>query len=136
MAKFKSDTQRKEFEAWLKEQATAILLCANLSHYLLRAINSVPSMPSAEMAIETDTKYLEVTLTYSEDHCSADWYAKELDDTLMVLCHEIAHIPTTEFINGLHIDNNAKTITYHDERLTEHVSRWLHKAYLAQTNES
>lgn len=129
--KFPNVAERVAFEQFVRNHATFILQCGGLNHYILRTLTGKPNIPGAEMTIDTDTKYLEINICYSEMDVARDWQDKDYFDLLRVLCHECTHIVTTEFVNALHIDNKANTISHHDERMTEHTSRWLLAAYVA-----
>lgn len=130
--KFKSAVEKLAFEQFLENHAAHILQVAGLNNYILRHLQWYATLgKNVEMSVEVDLRYLDITINYSEDACAIDWNKPDYEDLLRVLCHEITHIITTEFIESVYIENDPKFVEHQEERLTEHVSRWLYAAYVA-----
>lgn len=128
--KFNSRKDRDEFNSFVWAHVGKILSCGNLGHFEMRTLQSVPGEVSeggqVAMHIEVDHKYMFFTLTYHDHYAAKAWEEKDYEELLKTLCHEMAHILTTEPMENLKMTGK---VSYHFERLTESVSRWLYTIY-------
>lgn len=130
--KFKSEKERVEFEAFVKRHVAHIKSLAKLDLFLFRTLQRHERLeaPNA-MEIETDYKYFEFILIYSEDYAYRHFFEEfNVPELLQTLCHEIAHIATSEAWDALRFDSPIDKQSFYFERSTQITSMWLYELYL------
>lgn len=127
--KFVNAAERVIVQTFLTRHMELILQCGSLSHYFLESVNAGEEMGETAMEVEIMVKYLGFNLNYNEEYVAELWHKKDYARLLRVMCHECAHLATIEFVHSVHIESKDSTVSLHEERLTEHVSRWLLAAY-------
>lgn len=135
--KFNSKKDRTEFNNFVWGHVGKILHCGNLGHFEMRTLQSVPGEVNKDgsqvaMHIEVNHKYMQFTLTYHDHYAARAWEEQDYEELLKTLCHEMAHILTTEPQERLKMTGQ---VSYHFERLTESVSRWLYELYRKYMND-
>lgn len=83
----------------------------------------------SKMTSVTDYEYLYCTIRYNKHLLSKSFKNKCYQYIIGLLCHEVTHIITGEAfdINKIKYSGDGK---YYQERLTEHVSRFIYKIYI------
>lgn len=86
------------------------------------------------MNIEIDHRYMEGLIRIDTKRAMLNMVNGAQDVILAALCHEIAHLVTSEMVNPFawkgEVDPNPKKIKEHfEERVTETVSRWALRLY-------
>lgn len=133
MSKFKSKKIQVQFESFLENHLAHVLDCAQLAHFMVRArkrfcADESETAPAA-MTIEVDHKYLQLVISYESNYAARMWEEKDHEELIRTICHEVAHLVTTEAESKLVFISNSKEKSYYFERMTEHTSRWLYGYY-------
>lgn len=126
--------EREKFHQFLSNHLYNIRNASHLTHYNLKYKrgdkddSDFKGNKPARMTMDIDHEYFESTLRYNEDVVGGLWKDREYDKILELLCHEMAHIPTSEPFDRLKIKyvGDAK---YYQERLTEFVGRLINYRY-------
>ena len=112
-----------------------ILGCANLSHFMVQFAfgtaegnRDFRGIKPAHMTMDTDHEYLLASLVIKEDWFFAEWRAGNYEALLSFMCHEISHILTSELPDKMKV-KYAGEGRYYQERLTEHVGRFIYRLY-------
>lgn len=82
----------------------------------------------ASMTMETDHEYFRAMLVVKEDWFFESWREGKYEDLLSILCHEVAHILTSEMPDKLKLRYSGES-KYYQERLTESVGRLIGRVY-------
>ncbi len=125
--------EKKELNDFIIEHSSNIRQCAYLTNYTLVNLSCEKNLShkgrETAMQIDVDHKYLSFNLCYGIEWAESSWKSKNYKEIIITLCHEIAHIVTTESEERLNIKSSNSEIEYYYERLTELTSRWLYNSY-------
>lgn len=132
-SKFKSKKIQGHFEDFLENHLSHILECAQLAHFTVRARRRFSAEEGDEkfaaMTVEVDHKYIQLIISYESGYAANHWEDKDYKELIQTICHEVAHLVTTEAEAKLVFISNSKEKSYYFERMTEHTSRWLYGYY-------
>ena len=129
MTKKKSQKKNKKLtlRQFITNHCFNIRNCGYLSNFKFDTLSTINK--GADMQITVDHTYLCFHLEYNKPKMTKAYKDGDYEYIVQTLCHEMAHLVTTEFRDNLNIESKPKTVTYYLERVTELTSRWLYNSY-------
>jgi len=117
----------KKLHEYIEEQTRAVMISASLQDFNL-LIKEVNMDGQCIMTMNVDYEYLRAYLEYDKKKLSPILKAGNQDEILRYICHEVAHIITSELVDtvGLSYKGHVK---FYLERQTERVGRIIYSNY-------
>lgn len=123
----------KNTTSFIKNHISKVQYVANMNDFIVYVENT--KMPKSHlMRIHVDYEYLTATIEYGETVIQY-WKDRRYEDIIKAICHEIAHIITSEPFDRLDIKYKGEN-KFYQERLTERVGRIIMSSYICFCNEN
>lgn len=138
----KKTTLENKIDIFFREHIGTMMFVARLGNYNIEFSYGTPEdttefrgTRSASMTMDLDAEYLVGRLHINRDVIDPAFKKKEYSYLLKLLSHELAHILTGEFADKLKIKYTGDG-KYYQERLTEHVGRFIYKLYVVNMKDN
>jgi hypothetical protein len=127
--KFHNQKERSAVVDFLNNHIQGAIRAADLDQFTPNEIKWLKEPTDNAMEVDVDHKYFTVGVKVSESWVLGKYREKKYENIIMVICHEIAHVATSECDDKLVFISSSKERSYYFERLTEITGKWLHRYY-------